>query len=84
MNQWMEPKAVRSGQEALDEVYRELCVRKRCFPGWILQGRVSATDAQDRVDRLATAFDLLTGLVKSLQSADVTSTGDKTTAGQSS
>jgi len=59
----MQPLKVRTQQEALDELGRELNVRKRCFPRWILDGRVSATDAQDRIDRLATAIQLLNAVV---------------------
>lgn len=84
MSDWMESKSVRPGQEALDEVKRELSVRQRCFPRWVRDGRVSATDAQDRIDRLATAYDLLEGLVNGLLNAGVTSTGDKPETVQSS
>jgi len=75
---WMEPKRVRDIQEALDEVHRELMVRKRCFPKWIGDGRVSETDAQDRVDRLASAHDLLKEYQVHLTGNGVTRTGDKT------
>jgi hypothetical protein len=57
--QTMEPLHQRDKQQALDELSRELNVRKRCFPRWVVDGRVSATDAQDRIDRLATAIQLL-------------------------
>ena len=55
----MQPKSVRTQQEALDELIREMNVRKRCFTRWIADGRVSATDAQDRLDRIATAVTML-------------------------
>ena len=55
----MEVKNMRSPTEALDECTREFNVRARCFPRWVKEGRVSATDAQDRIDRLATAIELL-------------------------
>lgn len=55
----MEPKTSRCKQEAVDELTRELNVRRRCFPRWVADGRVSATDAQDRLDRLATAIELI-------------------------
>ena len=55
----MEVKTMRSAPEALDELQREYNVRARCFPRWIKEGRVSGTDAQDRIDRLATAIELL-------------------------
>jgi hypothetical protein len=80
MQDYMEPKTARTITEAIDEVHRELCVRKRCFPRWILDGRVSKTDAQDRIDRLATAFDLLTSLAALPQGQAVTSTGDMRSA----
>jgi hypothetical protein len=55
----MEAKSIRTKQEALDELSREFNVRRRCFTRWVKDGRVSATDAQDRLDRLATAIDML-------------------------
>jgi hypothetical protein len=51
-------------QAAVDELYRELQVRLRCFPRWIEEGRVSRTDAIDRIDRLNTALQLLKGVVE--------------------
>jgi hypothetical protein len=56
----MEVKVKRSPVEALDELQREFNVRSRCFPRWVTEGRVSRTDAQDRLDRLGTAIELLT------------------------
>jgi hypothetical protein len=61
--------------EALDELHREFAVRQRCYHRWIDDGKVSRTDAQDRLDRLASAIAILAGLDAS---ATVTSTGDKT------
>jgi hypothetical protein len=58
----MEVKKIRNLEEALDEVQREYNVRARCFPRWISEGRMSRTDAQDRLDRLATAIEYLTKL----------------------
>lgn len=77
---WMEPKRQRPIQEALDELHRELNVRKRCFPRWIEDGRVSATDATDRLERLATALDLLAAYADHLAGSSVTSSGDMTRA----
>ena len=45
-------------QEAVDELERELTVRSRCFPRWVTEGRVSRSDAIDRLDRMATAHRL--------------------------
>jgi hypothetical protein len=55
----MPVKTERTQTEALDELVREFNVRARCFPRWVKEGRVSATDAQDRLDRLATAIVLM-------------------------
>jgi len=55
----MQVKVKRSVQEARDELAREYAVRARCFPRWVTEGRVSATDAQDRLDRLASAIEYL-------------------------
>ena len=63
----MEPKRQRTAIEALDECTRELNVRKRCFPRWIQDGRVSRTDAEDRLDRLATAVDILAAIATGAQ-----------------
>jgi uncharacterized protein YjcR len=80
MDGWMEPKSVRSLQEAIDEVYRELCIRKRCMLRWIEIGKVSATDAQDRIDRMATAHDALVAQKAVIARGYVTSSGDMTAA----
>jgi len=55
--------ASRNPQEALDELYRECMVRLRCFPRWVKDGRVSATDAHDRGQRLETAYCLLRDMI---------------------
>ena len=46
----------RSLTEAIDELFRELQVRKRCFPKWVDEGRISRTDAQDRIARQESAL----------------------------
>lgn len=46
-------------EAATDEVEREFNVRTRCFPRWIDDGRLSRTDAKDRLDRLFTALAVL-------------------------
>ena len=53
---------LRSLEEAIDEVFRELKVRKRCFPRWIDEGRISRTDAQDRIARQESALVYLESL----------------------
>jgi hypothetical protein len=52
-------RCYRTTREAIDEINRELNVRSRCFPRWIKEGKVSNTDAQDRLDRLASAILIL-------------------------
>lgn len=46
----------RSLQESFDELEREFNVRDRCFPKWITEGRISRSDAKDRLERLAAAL----------------------------
>ena len=52
----------RSLTEAIDEVFRELQVRKRCFPRWVDDGKISRTDAQDRIARQESALAYLESL----------------------
>jgi N-glycosylase/DNA lyase len=47
----------------MDEVGREVQVRARCFPRWISEGRVSKSDAEDRLRRLCKAKDALEKVV---------------------
>ena len=54
----------RGPSEALDELERELNVRSRCFHRWIREGRVSKTDARDRLDRMASAHKMLMALTQ--------------------
>lgn len=70
----MTAKRMRNKAEALDELNREFNIRSRCFSRWIDDGRLSKTDAQDRLDRLATAIEI----VANADSEAVTSTGDMT------
>lgn len=58
----------RSITEAIDELFRELQVRKRCFPRWIQDGKISRTDAQDRIARQESALAYL----ETLRPADST------------
>lgn len=53
--------------EAIDEVERELNVRKRCFPRWIEEGRVSRTDANDRLARQEAALAYLKAAAEHLE-----------------
>lgn len=52
----LQPRTERPVQEAYDELIRELQVRDRCYPGWVKDQRVTASDARDRYDRLASAI----------------------------
>ena len=72
-------------QEAVDELERELTVRSRCFPRWVTEGRVSRSDAIDRLDRMATAHAWLESLCNAAPEPQatimpkvVTSSGDTT------
>jgi len=43
---------MRSLTEAIDEIDRELAVRRRIFPRWVEDGKLSQTEAVDRLERL--------------------------------
>lgn len=45
--------------EALSELQRECNVRKRCYDRWVQEGRLTAVDARDRLDRLIAAIHFL-------------------------
>ncbi len=51
--------------EAVDECQREMDLRTRCYPKWLGEGRISKTDARDRLARLESAVQIL----KTLQAA---------------
>ncbi len=46
-------------EEARSEVERELNVRKRCYDRWVTEGKLSAIEARDRMDRMAAALHYL-------------------------
>lgn len=50
-------------QLALDEVNRERLVRERCFPRWIGEGKISKSDARDRLSRIIKAEEILQKLL---------------------
>ena len=52
-------KVNRSSREALSEVLRELGVRRRCYGRWVADGKLSDVDAQDRLERLEKAADIV-------------------------
>ena len=45
--------------EALSELERECNVRKRCYDRWVTEGRLTAVDARDRLNRLLAAIHFL-------------------------
>lgn len=51
---------MRTLEEAISEVDRELQVRKRCYDRWITDGRLSTVEARDRLERLQAALHYLT------------------------
>ena len=68
-------------QEACDALLRELGVRERCYPKWLQAGKLSRTEARDRMDRLSNACRLIQGIkdaAAKLPDCDVTSSGDMT------
>lgn len=58
---WLVSKSgqVRTLAEAIDEVDRELAVRRRCYDRWVTEGKLSGTEARDRYDRLEAALNFL-------------------------
>lgn len=54
--------AGRSMQEAADEVQREIDVRRRLYDKWTQEGRMSWTEAHDRLERLMAAHQFLSGV----------------------
>lgn len=71
----LKPVKARCRTEAIDELHREMGVRTRCFHRWVDDGKLSRTDAQDRIDRMASAIALL---IEGGAAEDVPSTGDMT------
>lgn len=51
----------RSHEEAVDEVQRECDVRRRLYDKWVADGKLSRSDAHDRLERLLAALAILTG-----------------------
>lgn len=49
--------------QARDEVFREHAVRERCFPKWVKEGRLSVTDAEDRMRRQTWVLSILNNLL---------------------
>ena len=50
---------MRSLEEALSEVQREVQVRERCYPRWVKEGKLTRIDAADRLERLRAACEYL-------------------------
>jgi len=48
-----------TAEEALNEISREVGLRERCFPGWVKDGKVTQTDAGDRLKRLTKAGEII-------------------------
>ena len=54
-----ERSTVSTIDEALSELQREVNVRKRCYDRWVQEGRLTAVDARDRLDRIIAAIHFL-------------------------
>jgi hypothetical protein len=52
-------RKMRSREEAISELLREKNVRARCYDRWVTEGRLTATDAKDRLDRINAAIHFL-------------------------
>lgn len=53
---------LRDYQQCMDELTREVDVRRRIFDEWVSKGRLSWTDAHDRLERLMTLMAVLVKL----------------------
>jgi hypothetical protein len=47
---------MRSREEALSELQRELRVRERCYERWVKDGKLDQIDSTDRMERLIAAI----------------------------
>lgn len=64
----------RSLEEAISEVSRELSVRRRCYARWVADGKLSAVEAKDRVERMEKALEELERLSISRATVGTTDT----------
>jgi hypothetical protein len=62
---------LRSLEEAMAEVERELNIRMKCFDRWVAEGRLGWIDAQDRVERLLSARLYLQELARLIETPTV-------------
>lgn len=68
----MTVKRARDMEECIDELEREFNLRARCYIRWVAEGRMSNTDAQDRLDRQFSAIAHLNQCQEMLQKAQNT------------
>lgn len=63
---------------ALQELHREMQVRKRCYPKWVAEGKqLNQYEADERLDRLKVAIGLIEAYRQKLQElADLQPTPD--------
>ncbi len=50
---------MRTLEEAISEIERELQVRLRCYDRWVKEGKMSGVDAKDRLERIQSALHYL-------------------------
>jgi hypothetical protein len=50
--------------QAYDELNREMNVREKCFSKWVGEGKLSASDAADRAQRMAKACRILAAIAE--------------------
>lgn len=53
------PNHNRSIEESIDEVHRELCVRRRIYGRWVQEKKLSLQEARDRGERMEAALHYL-------------------------
>jgi hypothetical protein len=61
-------KTERTGEEAVSELMRELSIRRRCYTRWIADGKLSAVEARDRLERMERALQIVERYVNLVES----------------
>lgn len=57
-------------ERAVDEVKREVSVRERCYQRWVDEGRMSRTEAKERMFGMKKALEMLQNLLDSEAAAN--------------
>lgn len=64
-------------QHAADELDREIRLRRRCYPRWQADGRLTKSDATDRLIHMEYAYECLLRLIEQLEAEQGAIDGQK-------